>query len=243
MEDRFLIGYARVSTEDQELRLQIDALKAYGVPANQIITEKKSGKKLKGRKLHEILTDMLRAGDRIVVWRLDRLGRSLKELIQIVEMIDEAGADLVSLRDNIDTSTAGGKLMFHMFGAVAEFERNLTSERTKAGMLARKMEDPDFKPGAKRKIADVQARLDQLQLLYDNREFSIGPKFKQRGRNKGDRCGYTIRGRGNLRPIKDALNACVKEEKPIENTLTISRWMEDGCEGLKLRPDAEMKEP
>lgn len=241
MDGRFLIGYARVSTEDQELRLQIDALKKYGVPESHIITEKKSGKSLKGRKLFEVLK-FLRKGDRMVVWRLDRLGRSLKELVQIVDMIEDAGADLVSLRDNIDTTTAGGRFYFHMMAAMAEFERNLTSERTKAGMLAKKLADPTFRPGAKRSIADVPARLAQLQLLYDNREIEIIPKVKQRGPKKGERVGYTIKGKGKLGPLREALNGCVKGEKDIQNTLTISRWMEDGCEGLRLRPEDQLEE-
>lgn len=241
MDGRFLIGYARVSTEDQDLRLQIEALERYGVPTDRIITEKKSGKSLKGRNLHTLVLSCLKKGDRIVVWRLDRLGRSLKELIQIVEMIEAAGADLVSLRDNLDTSTAGGKLYFHMMGAMAEFERNLTSERTKAGMLAKKLRDPNFKAGAKHSIVDVPARLEQLQLLYDNGELVLIPKIKQRGAQKGQRIGFTVK-RGVLEPVLDALNKCVKGEKPIGRTLTISRWMEDGCPGLVLRDEDKIED-
>jgi len=99
MEKRYLIGYAWVSTEDQDLRLQIEALKRYGVPESRIITEKKSGATLHGRKLYDILSHGIGRGERLMVWKLDRLGRSMQELIQIVEMIEEAGADFVSITD------------------------------------------------------------------------------------------------------------------------------------------------
>ncbi len=241
MEDRFLIGYARVSTEDQELRLQIDALKKYGVPESKIITEKKSGKKLRNRKLYQLITEFLREGDRIVVWKLDRLGRSVKELVEIVELIEKSGADFISLTEGINTSTAAGRMYFHMFAAIAEFERGLISERTKAGMLAKKLADPDYRAGAKNKIADVPARIEQVQEFYDSGEIVLLAKYKQRGPKKGERSGYTVR-RGVLGPLMDALNECVKDEKPITNTLTISRWMEDGCRGLKLREEDEKHE-
>lgn len=242
MQERFLIGYARVSTEDQDLRLQIEALKRYGVPEDHIFSEKRSGRTLKDRKLFRVVRDMLRPGDRIVIWRLDRLGRSLKELVQVVGMIEDTGADLVSLHDNIDTSSAGGRLYFHIMAAMAQFESDLTSERTKAGMHAKKLADPDFKPGAKPAISGVPARLAMMQKFYDNGDISLIPKFKQRGPDRGQRIGFTLKGRGHLEPIRDALNACDTGDKPIKNTLTISRWLEDGCPGLVLRDEDNNKE-
>jgi len=134
-DQRMLIGYARVSTEDQSMDLQTDALKAAGCHERWIYQESASGVKAKRPKLDECIK-CLREGDCLVVWRLDRLGRSLKELISIMELLNEHNIDLRSLNESLDTSTPTGKLTFHLFGAIAEFERNLISERTKAGLAA-----------------------------------------------------------------------------------------------------------
>jgi len=128
-----LIGYARVSTDDQHLDLQRDALKAAG--CERIIEEKASGGKVDRVGLVH-LVELLRAGDTVVIWRLDRLGRSLKDLIQLVERFEAAGVGLRSLHEQIDTASSGGRLVFHVFGALAEFERNLIRERTNAGLAA-----------------------------------------------------------------------------------------------------------
>lgn len=127
------IGYARVSTIDQNLDLQLDALKKLG--CDHIYEEKASGKNKDRPELTHCLKS-LRSGDTLVVWRLDRLGRSLQDLIHIVKTIESAGIAFVSISENIDTTTATGKLMFHFFGAMAEFERNLIQERTQAGLAA-----------------------------------------------------------------------------------------------------------
>jgi len=121
--------------------------------------------------------------------------------------------------------------------AMAEFERNLTSERTKAGMLAKKLADPEFRAGTRRSIVDVPARLEQLQVPYDGKQFELAPKHKQRGSDNGKRIGYRIQpGIGvKLAQILKVLNDCTKKEKPIKNTLTITRWLEESCPGLKLR--------
>jgi DNA invertase Pin-like site-specific DNA recombinase len=128
-----LIGYARVSTQDQHLHLQQDALKSVG--CLKIFTDTMSGSTTERKGLDEAL-EYLRAGDSLVVWRLDRLGRSLKHLIETVTELQEKGIGFKSLTENIDTGTSGGKLIFHIFGALAEFERNLIRERTNAGLLA-----------------------------------------------------------------------------------------------------------
>jgi len=128
-----LIGYARVSTEDQHLRLQEDALKSAG--CQKIFTEMASGAKSERQGLSEALNYM-RAGDTLVVWRLDRLGRSLKDLIERLTELHDRNISFKSLTENIDTTTSGGKLIFHIFGALAEFERNLIKERTNAGLAA-----------------------------------------------------------------------------------------------------------
>lgn len=127
------IGYARVSRDDQRLDLQRDALTKE--KCQKIFEEKKSGKDMDRPELIKVL-DQLRAGDTLVVWRLDRLGRSLKNLLETINKLEERKINFKSLTENIDTTTATGKLIFHMFGALAEFERNIIRERTNAGLVA-----------------------------------------------------------------------------------------------------------
>ena len=126
-----LIGYARVSTDDQNLNLQHDALKNAG--CEKIFDDQITGSKIKRPGLDAIL-EFARTGDVIVVWRLDRLSRSLKDLIEMVALLDSKNIGLRSLHESIDTSSSSGKLIFHIFGALAEFERNLIRERTYAGL-------------------------------------------------------------------------------------------------------------
>jgi DNA invertase Pin-like site-specific DNA recombinase len=127
------IGYARVSTGEQTLELQLDALKTAG--CGKVYQETASGAKAERPVLEEVL-GYLRPGDTLVVWRLDRLGRSLKHLIEVVAALAERGIGFKSLTEQIDTTTPGGKLIFHVFGALAEFERDLIRERTHAGLAA-----------------------------------------------------------------------------------------------------------
>lgn len=126
-------GYARVSTKDQNPDLQVDALKAEG--CEKIFTEYASGAKAKRVELERLL-DQVRAGDIIVIWKLDRLGRSLKHLITLVGDLMEKGVGLKSLNDPVDTTTAHGKLIFNIFASLAEFERDIIRERTHAGLAA-----------------------------------------------------------------------------------------------------------
>src|SRR5208282_913794 len=128
-----LIGYARVSTDDQNLNLQNDALQKAG--CEKIYSDHLSGATAERPGLTTVL-ELLRLGDTLVIWRLDRLGRSLKHLIHLVEQLDKREVGLKSLQENIDTTTAGGRLVFHLFGALAEFERSLIRERTQAGVNA-----------------------------------------------------------------------------------------------------------
>ncbi len=128
-----LIGYARVSTQDQLLDAQEDLLRGAG--CEKILTDKISGTVAERSGLNEV-KKLLRSGDTLVVWRLDRLGRSLKDLIDWVAYLDSQGVALKSLHESIDTSTSTGKLVFHLFGALAEFERNLIQERTMMGLSA-----------------------------------------------------------------------------------------------------------
>ncbi|GAA4316502.1 recombinase family protein [Nibribacter koreensis] len=129
------IGYARVSTQDQKLELQTDALTHHG--CGQIYMEKKSGKS-KDRPELERMISQLRPGDTVVVWKLDRLGRSLRDLIDLVAEFKEKGVDFVSLQDGINTATSTGRFTFNVFASLAEFEREIIRERTRAGLDAAK---------------------------------------------------------------------------------------------------------
>lgn len=129
---RHCIGYARVSTDDQDLSLQLDALSAI---CATVYSEKVSGS-AKARPQLAACLQALRKGDVLVVWRLDRLGRSMAELVAIVGDLASRGVGLRSLTEQIDTSSASGKLIFHFFSAVAEFERQTIRERTNAGLVA-----------------------------------------------------------------------------------------------------------
>ena len=127
------IGYARVSTDEQTTDPQIDALRGHG--CETIYSENASGKNTDRHELENCLK-ALRAGDTLTVWRLDRLGRSLADLIRIVNDLEARGIGFASVTENIDTTTTAGKLVFHVFAALAEFERNLIRERTMAGLKA-----------------------------------------------------------------------------------------------------------
>ncbi len=128
-----LVGYARVSTADQDPALQLDALHAAG--CERVFEERASGARSDRPVLAEAM-DFAREGDTLVVWRLDRFGRSLKDLIVKVGQLEQAGVGFRSLTEAIDTTTAGGRLVLHVFGALAEFERELIRERTVAGLEA-----------------------------------------------------------------------------------------------------------
>lgn len=131
-----LIGYARVSTADQNLTLQRDALKAAG--CDRIFEDKVSGSRAERVGLAQAM-DMLRPGDTLVVWKLDRLGRSVGRLVETVEKLEKQGIDFKSLTDAIDTSTPSGRFFFHVMASLAQMERELIAERTKAGLEAARL--------------------------------------------------------------------------------------------------------
>jgi DNA invertase Pin-like site-specific DNA recombinase len=161
-----LIGYARVSTSDQDPALQIDALSEAGCV--RIFEERASGA-LDARPELARLLDHLREGDTVVVWRLDRLGRSLRHLIDVVSELDARKVGFRSLGEGIDTGTAGGKLVFHLFGALAEFERELIRERTKAGLAAARARGR--KGGRPRKM--TPEKLEVARRMYDSGKHSV----------------------------------------------------------------------
>ena len=163
------IGYARVSTKEQSLNLQKDALKKVG--CETIFSEHISGAKSDRPQLQEMIKH-LRKGDVVVVWKLDRLGRSLRDLVNLISKFQEAGVEFQSLQDNIDTTTPAGKLAFHMFAALAEFERDIISSRTKAGLeAARARGRKGGRPKGLSKKAQDKARL--AESLYKEKERSI----------------------------------------------------------------------
>jgi len=146
-----MIGYARVSTDDQHTATQVMALKAAG--CERIFREKASGGRWDRPELHRLL-DQLRKGDVLVVWKLDRLSRSLRDVLIIMERLGEAGAEFRSLTEAIDTTTSAGRMMMQMVGAFAEFERAMLRERTKAGLDAARREGRTG--GRRRKLSDQQ---------------------------------------------------------------------------------------
>lgn len=152
------IGYARVSTADQDVSLQLDALKAAG--CHRIFEDVAGGAKADRPGLAEAMS-YLRAGDTFTVWKLDRLGRSLSHLVQTMVAIHEAGAQFRSLSEGIDTSTPGGRLLFNLFGTLAEFERELIHERTNAGLASARARG---RKGGRRAVvtADKLAKARQL---------------------------------------------------------------------------------
>ena len=158
------VGYARVSTADQHLRMQEDALKSAG--CQEIFHDIASGTKTARPGLAEALA-YLRDGDTIVVWKLDRLGRSIQHLIQTVKELSDKNIGFQSVQENIDTTTSGGKLIFHIFSALAEFEKDLIAERTKAGL----------------KAARVRGKMGGRPPLLDNRQINRMIEMYDEGKN------------------------------------------------------------
>lgn len=154
------IGYARVSTRDQNLDMQLSAL--HGAGCEQIYQEKVSG--IKERPELERCLQSLRSGDMLVIYKLDRLGRSLKNLVEIIDDLTRRGVVITSIKDNIDASTATGRMMINLFATLAEFERDMIAERCKAGRKAAKERGVKFgrKPGAKK----IQEKAKAAAALY-----------------------------------------------------------------------------
>src|SRR6266567_4272443 len=164
-----LIGYARVSTSDQTLNLQKDALEKIG--CSKIFTDVISGSTTERQGLDEAIS-YVGEGDTLVVWRLDRLGRSLKHLIETITNLNNRKIGFKSITENIDTTTSGGKLIFHIFGALAEFERDIIRERTNAGLQAARARGR-LGGRPKAKTLDTPKKISLAQSLYDNRNNSI----------------------------------------------------------------------
>src|SRR2546426_10844073 len=164
-----LIGYARVSTQEQTVNPQTDALEKIG--CTKIFTDTASGATTERKGLDEALA-YVREGDTLVVWRLDRLGRSLKHLIETITTLNNRTIGFKSIQENIDTTTSGGKLVFHIFGALAEFERDIIRERTKAGLAAARARGRrGGRPKAK--SLNTPKKVSLAQSLYDDKTNTI----------------------------------------------------------------------
>lgn len=164
-----LIGYARVSKNEQNLDLQRDALLRAGCNEKDIFTDKITGTKAERTGLEQALSH-LRSGDTLVVWRLDRLGRSLKHLIETVTRLQGQGVAFQSITENINTDTSTGQLVFHIFGALAEFERNLIRERTIAGLEAARARG---RLGGRPKVTSASSKVVMAKKLYADKTNEI----------------------------------------------------------------------
>lgn len=190
------IGYARVSTSDQDTAMQIDALKRAG--CEKLFEDKASGVKTDRPGLTDAIT-YARDGDTLTVWKLDRLGRSMKHLIEIVTELEAKGVGFRSITENIDTTTPGGRLVFHIFGALSQFERDLIRERTRAGLQA----------------AEDRGR-------YGGRQAVITPEKLAKARQHLA-AGLNVReAAARVKISKTTLYAALKAEKVLDSTPSIS---------------------
>ena len=180
------IGYARVSTLDQNLDLQIDALNK--AECSKIFKEKITGTKLERPQLQEAI-QYARPGDVIVVWKLDRLGRSLKHLLSIVGDLEKRGIGLRSLHENIDTTTSTGKLVFHIFASLTEFEKDIIRERTNAGLEAARSRG---RKGGRPPLLS-QKQQDMLQKLYASNNTPISEIASLLGISRKSVYNYLLR--------------------------------------------------
>ncbi len=171
-----LIGYARVSKGEQNLDSQVDALLHYGCLKKNIFVDKISGSKRERPGLAKCL-EIIQPGDTLVIWRLDRLGRSLKHLIETVETLQEQNIGFKSIRDgHMDTTTASGELIFNIFSSLAQFERKLIQERTKAGLKAARARG---RLGGRPPLSPNNPKVIAAQQLHDNMNISISEICKE----------------------------------------------------------------
>jgi len=177
------IGYARISTDDQKIDLQIDALKNYG--CKKIYKEVATGARTQRPELSALLKS-LRPGDKIIIWRLDRLSRSLRDLIRIANELQSINVELISLTESIDTTTPTGRMLFHFFGLLAEFERDLLKERTSAGRASARARG--FSGG--RPFLLNKRKQKMLFKLYDDKKKSINDICDLVGISRGTLYNY-----------------------------------------------------
>ena len=170
-----LIGYARVSTRDQSVDMQLEALRRAGVPEDNLWWEVKSGVKAKRPRLELALAQAVR-GDTFVVYKLDRFGRSMLDLIEKVQNLTDRGIGFKSLTEGFDTTTPGGRLLFHVIGALAQFERDLVVERTRDGMAAARARGSQI--GAVKKFTEDMEKEAAAMMLTGMRPLEVAKHFK-----------------------------------------------------------------
>ncbi len=187
-----LIGYARISTNEQNLNLQTDALTKAG--CEKIFTDTASGAKSDRTGLTEAI-NFMRKGDTLCVWKLDRLGRSLKHLIETVLALQALGKGFCSLQENIDTTTSGGKLFFHIFGALAEFERDIIRERTRAGLASARSRG---RLGGRPSIMNSK-KLKMATSLYADGETQVGEICETLGISRATFYRHLFRHQSNVK--------------------------------------------
>ncbi len=206
-----LLGYARVSTAEQNADLQTDELRSAGCYA--VFVDHASGVLDRRPELEKVL-ERLRPGDTLVVWRLDRLGRSLRHLIDTVTALDERGVGFRSLRESIDTTTAGGRLVFHLFGALAQFEREIIRDRTMAGLSAARARgrnggrpaklSPDQVRAARRLYDEREHTVEQIGSIFGVSRTSIYRALRDKPRQANPAAAGTTRGAGRQRSTSTA---------------------------------------
>ena len=203
----YTIGYARVSTDDQDMSMQVAALEKYGVKPELIIKEYASGGTMNRPKWKEVMGG-IRKGDTVVIWKMDRLGRTLKGVLDTVEEMRKMGVELVSLTDGVDTTTAMGRSIFQMSLVFSELERGLISERTKAGIAVKRAQGVRF--GARHSIADNPKRIEAYRGIVEAGQDTELPASE----------------------VLAILNAADPNAKPIKSINTLSNWRKAGLPGL-----------
>jgi len=226
--ERRLVGYARVSTDDQDLAMQKEALIKYGVKPIHIYEEKKSGKTMKRKELEKALKS-LREFDTLVVWKLDRFSRDGEDILTAIRKLHERGVKFVSITEGFDATTPHGMFMLQMLAAVAQMERALTAERTRAGIAVRKAAGVHF--GRSHLIRDNKARMAFLRkkdkagklrawpddYVEDNRYVCIYPG-------------------GQKALLAKLLEIDTTKDQHIKNLETVRRWFRGGCPDLPPLP-------
>ena len=208
----FTFGYARVSTEDQNLELQLAALRDHGIPDDQIYREKASGSTMERKELARVLK-ILRDGDTLVVWSLDRLGRTVLGILEAIAKMDKNGIQFISLRDKFDTGTPMGKAFLTIAATMAQLERDLISERTKAGMAVAKAQGAVF--GKAHYITGYPKRLACFEAMFQE------PGFEDM----------------KVREIINLLNAADHKAPQIESLETYRKWRRQGWPNALLKDE------
>lgn len=206
------IGYARVSTEEQSLDLQVNALEAEG--CDRIITEKASGKTMNRQGL-ENLKRALRPKDTLVIWKLDRLGRDVRGMWEFIDWMNNYGVELKVLMEPIDTRSSNGRMLTTIFAALAQLERDQISERTRAGIEAKRAAGRIF--GRQHSIIDNPKRLEAMRPYYESGAI------------------HSMRPQEALR----IMNAADRRTKAIRSLETFRRWRREGFKGLAAEPEEE----